>query len=125
VFGVGGQELFIIALVALILLGPERIPAFARGAARAWREFTKVRRQVDHTLSDLRAEIDLDEDSRADTLVGQTRRVPLDQLHTVEADGRLPAPRSEPLSVPTEDDYLSGAGVPAREQAATEGPPHS
>jgi Sec-independent protein translocase protein TatA len=105
VFGVSGQELLLIALVALILLGPQRIPDLARAFAKGYREFTRVRRQVDSTLGELKSDLKLDIDD-FDLRAPAGRRVPLDQLHAVEGAGSSPLP--EPLAVPQEDDYLAG-----------------
>ena len=57
-FNIGSGELFAILLAALILLGPARIPQFVRACAKGYREFIKVREQVDSTLSGLREEIE-------------------------------------------------------------------
>lgn len=113
-FGVSGQELIIIAIIAVILLGPERIPQVARGLARAYRELTRVRRQVDTTIGELRSELKLD-DLDLDELVLKPpagKRVPLDQLHAMDdvlkPGAGQPGSRPEPLEVPPEDDYLAG-----------------
>jgi Sec-independent protein translocase protein TatA len=113
VFGVSGQELVIIAIIAVILLGPERIPQVARGLARAYRELTKVRRQVDTTIGELKSELKLDELELDEPELKPPpgKRVPLDQLHAMDdilkpEEGR-PSSSPEPLEVPPEDDYLA------------------
>ena len=108
-FGVSGQELIIIALIAVILLGPERIPQVARGLARAYRELTKVRRQVDSTLGELKSELKLDDLGldEPQLLPPAGKRVPLDQLHAVDTKGRSQRAEPEPLEVLPEDDYLA------------------
>jgi sec-independent protein translocase protein TatB len=110
VFGVSGQELIIIALIALVLLGPQRIPEVARGLARAYRELTRVRRQVDSTLGELKTELKLDELDEA-VRPPSGKRVPLDQLHAIEPDRGADtasgqATRPAPLNVAPEVDYL-------------------
>jgi sec-independent protein translocase protein TatB len=108
-FGVSGQELIIIALLALVLLGPQRIPEVARGLARAYRELTRVRRQVDTTLGEIRSDLQLDDIGLDEPLLKPPtgKRVPLDQLHATEK-AAPPAAKPEPLEVPPEDDYLAG-----------------
>jgi TatA/E family protein of Tat protein translocase len=58
-FGIGGSELVVIALVAILVFGPGRIPEVMRSISAAYRELTKLRRQVDDTVAELRQEIDL------------------------------------------------------------------
>ena len=57
-FSLGGGEIFLIAAVALLLFGPEKIPQFARTIGKYMREFNKYR---DIMESSVRAEIYKDE----------------------------------------------------------------
>jgi Sec-independent protein translocase protein TatA len=41
------SKLLVIAVVAVILLGPERLPAFARQVGGAWRSFTEYRHRME------------------------------------------------------------------------------
>jgi Tat protein translocase TatB subunit len=121
VFGLGGSELLVIALVALVLLGPERLPPLARAFARGYREFMKVRRQVDDTLTDLKKDMKLDLDEAPAVRPPVGRRVPLDQLHAVELEERERR-AAEALPVAEGDDYLAirdeGLGTRAAGTAA-------
>ncbi|HEY9162391.1 MAG TPA: twin-arginine translocase TatA/TatE family subunit [Desulfomonilia bacterium] len=51
-FGIGGTELFIILLIALIVLGPNKLPDLARMLGKAMGEFQRA-------TSDLKREIDI------------------------------------------------------------------
>ena len=62
-FGIGGSELVVIVLLALLVLGPDKLPQLARAAARAYREFMRVRAQVDSHLDELKRELKLDLDA--------------------------------------------------------------
>ena len=53
-FGLGMGELLVILVVALLVLGPKRLPEVASGLGKAIREFRKATR-------DLQNQIDLDE----------------------------------------------------------------
>lgn len=53
-FSLGGGEIFLIAAVALLLFGPEKIPQFARTIGKFMREFNKYRDIMESTV---RAEI--------------------------------------------------------------------
>jgi len=61
-FGLGGSELLVIALVALLVLGPKRLPEIARTVSAVFKELTRLRRRVDDTMSEIRQEIDLNID---------------------------------------------------------------
>lgn len=53
VFGVGTGELLLILLIALLVMGPERLPQLAR----QWAKFTKMMGRVTKTWYELNAEI--------------------------------------------------------------------
>ena len=53
-FSLGGSELFIVALIALLLFGPDKIPQLARTIGRFTREFNKYKDLMGSTV---RAEI--------------------------------------------------------------------
>ena len=50
-FSFGGQEFLIIAVVALLLFGPDKIPQLARTIGRFTREFNKYKSIMEQTLS--------------------------------------------------------------------------
>lgn len=138
-FGIGGSELILIAFVALLVFGPERIPELARTAARGYRELTKLRKQVDSTLDDVKRDLNIDHElkqlalddapasstaplirppqgerasARAATVAGPGQ--PLNS----EGHSNLSAAPAErfifaALPVPEEDDYLAPAPAPS------------
>jgi sec-independent protein translocase protein TatB len=53
-FGVGPLELVVIAIVAILVFGPDRLPEFARTAGRLLRQ---VRQMVNNAQNDLRNEL--------------------------------------------------------------------
>ncbi len=57
-FGIGGTELLVILVVALIVLGPKSVPNIARTLGRAMGEFRKVSTEFQRTLN---TEIELEE----------------------------------------------------------------
>jgi Tat protein translocase TatB subunit len=71
VFSLGGSEILLIAILALLLFGPDKIPQMARTVGKFMREFNKYRDIMESTV---RAEIYKDEwnkdaetkDSKAD-----------------------------------------------------------
>ena len=61
-FGIGMPELLVIMVVALIVLGPKRLPEAAKGLGRALREFRHATSSLTEELND--AQIMLDEETR-------------------------------------------------------------
>lgn len=53
-FGIGPFELMVIAIVAVLVFGPDRLPEFARTAGRLLRQ---VRQMVTNAQNDLRNEL--------------------------------------------------------------------
>ncbi len=53
-FGIGPLELVVIAIVAVLVFGPDRLPEFARTAGRLLRQ---VRQMVTNAQNDLRNEL--------------------------------------------------------------------
>ena len=109
----------VIVVVALLIFGPGKIPEIARAISRAYREFAKVRRQVDDTLTDLREEIDLKlegEESAAPQLrkpagtrVAARGEPDAESFRSLDQQGSA-GQDSSTLEVPEEDDYLAGRG---------------
>jgi sec-independent protein translocase protein TatA len=50
-FGMGTQEIIIIALVVLVLFGARKIPEFARGLGQGVREFKKASNTVKEEIN--------------------------------------------------------------------------
>lgn len=57
-FDIGFWELVIIALVALVIIGPERLPEFARDAGRIFR---KIRHFIQNAKREVEKELELDQ----------------------------------------------------------------
>ncbi len=60
-FGIGTTELIIILLVALVILGPTKLPGMARSLGKALGEFRRVTTDVQRTLNLEAARIEEDE----------------------------------------------------------------
>lgn len=55
-FGLGFGELLIILCIALLFLGPKKLPALARSLARAVHEFKKVGQDLEHKAPPLKSD---------------------------------------------------------------------
>lgn len=50
-FGIGGTEILVILLVALLVLGPRSLPQIAKTLGKALREFRRVSTDFQHTIN--------------------------------------------------------------------------
>jgi len=61
-FGIGMQEIILVLLIALIFLGPKRIPEIAKSLGKALREFRKassdLREEIEKEIEDTKDEIE-------------------------------------------------------------------
>ena len=57
-FDIGASEIFVIGVVALIVIGPERLPRVARTLGHL---FGRLQRYVSEVKSDINREIELEE----------------------------------------------------------------
>lgn len=64
-FGISTAELIIIMLVALIVLGPAKLPGIARSLGKALGEFRRVTTDVQRTLNLEAAKIEEDEKEKS------------------------------------------------------------
>lgn len=63
-FGIGLTELLLVFMIALLFIGPKRLPGFARGVGRMVGQLTGVSRQFYGALTDAAKEQDGDGSSR-------------------------------------------------------------
>jgi sec-independent protein translocase protein TatA len=50
-FGLGGQEIFLILLIVLVLFGPKKIPELARGLGKGIQEFKKAQNSLQDEIN--------------------------------------------------------------------------
>ncbi len=58
--GIGGMEIFIILVAALIIFGPKKLPEMGRSLGKAIREFKSVGSELQDELTKAADEIDKD-----------------------------------------------------------------
>lgn len=107
-FGVGMPELLIILGLALVILGPKKLPEIAKGLGRAMREFKNA---TDGMRESFREETEELEEIK-DTIVGEIDRA------TEPGETGEEAPESEEGSETTAED--TGAGKAAEDTEITD-----
>ncbi|ROU00811.1 twin-arginine translocase subunit TatB [Marinobacter sp. R17] len=113
-FDIGFMELLICGIIALLVLGPERLPGAARSAGR-W--VGRTRRLVRQFTSELDRQI------KAEELKEQLRKeggIDLDGVEKNVRDGLSKARDYEHLLVSDEDKRSDRPAPPAREEALEE-----
>jgi len=98
-FGIGMPELAVIMVIALIVLGPKRLPEVARNLGRAMAEF---RRQSSEIMDELQSQARIDEDRERErrTAAVKAAPVPTPAANTVAATSTAPPPKP-PTSTPS------------------------
>ncbi len=100
-FGIGMPELLLILAVALIILGPKKLPEIARSLGRGLAEF---RRTTDDVKREMQAAADLDarpESDRADTGNPDPDHPDPDRADTEPSGEGAPANTISPAGEPT------------------------
>jgi sec-independent protein translocase protein TatB len=99
-FGIGGLELVVLLLVALLVVGPEQLPRMAVRIGRYVREFNRVRNELYRTVS-----LELDEfDLTRPTDARPARR------------SKEPPPAREPSSADSAEDNAAATDAPSPAQ---------
>ncbi len=95
-FGIGGMELFIILVVALIVLGPNKLPDLAKMLGKAMGEFQRA-------TGDLKREIDIAGESRNYSSKSET------DVKDSETENPLAEPLSESKESGDDNKHKQGA----------------
>jgi len=126
-FDIGFSELVVIAVVALIVIGPERLPKAARTMGHL---FGRLQRYVSDVKSDINREMELDELRKLQQQVqGAAREIETSMtgaaqevasgVREVESQLAEPAaelpPLAEPAAVPAETAHAAASAEPPRQ----------
>lgn len=84
-FDIGFSEMFVVAAVALVVLGPERLPKVARQAGE-W--MGKLRRYVEDVKADINRQMELEELRHLKTQVSDAANALKGSVETVMSDTR-------------------------------------
>jgi len=119
-FGIGFPELLLIMAIALIVLGPKRLPDLARALGRGFSEFKRATDELKQTFeAETRAnDFRRPEEAPAKlTPPGAMQEVSPEEVNPVEA-----TPVTE--DAPASEDSTSGPTVATETTAKTEGTPN-
>jgi sec-independent protein translocase protein TatA len=84
-FGIGLPELLVIMVLALLVLGPERLPEMARLLGRAYAQLRRASEEFQHTIRQDIAVLERQEDANRNRAVAQELRerfAGLEGIHT-------------------------------------------
>jgi len=84
-FDIGFSELLVIAVVALLVIGPERLPKVARTAGHL---FGRLQRYVNDVKADIQREMELDELRKLRSQFEDAARSVQDSVHEVDKEVR-------------------------------------
>jgi Tat protein translocase TatB subunit len=111
---IGPQELILILIVALVVVGPHRLPELGRTIGKALREFRKIQDDVKDTIK-----FDLHDEPETYVRPRQAPRTP-----GPDTNGEVSAAKDEPL--PTEEiPDVAGSGTDGSTEAKIDPEPRA
>lgn len=126
-FGIGTTELLVIFVVALVVLGPKKLPQVARSLGKALGEFKRVSHDVKRTID---VEVDRLEQEDADDKARKELRAEdaAEPAQTAEAEPKAPKANYTPQAVSpvheaeaAEKKETAEAGEPAAAEEKAQG----
>lgn len=116
-FGVGFSELLLIGVVALIVIGPERLPKVARTAGLL---LGRMQRYVATVKADIAQEIQLEELHRASAALKESMQTTRQDIDSAISDLHQTIHTSGTADAPEVSDTLAGGGSMATDGATEE-----
>jgi sec-independent protein translocase protein TatB len=117
-FDIGFSELMVIAVVALIVIGPERLPKVARTLGHL---FGRMQRYVNDVKADISREMELDELKKLQTTIQDAARgfeeSVTREVNTAETELQKIAQEANPIPLPAQATAPDSAVLPAPEAA--------
>lgn len=82
-FGLGAGELLLIFVIAIVFLGPKKLPELAKGLGQAMKEFQKAR---DEVMNEIQKSPETKKVEDANTIIAEAKPV---EATKVETDSKL------------------------------------
>jgi Tat protein translocase TatB subunit len=113
-FGLGFQEIVVIAILALVLLGPKKLPELARTLGKFMRDFQRaaddVKREINETVEDARKSAGGAPHPPQDTPKGPIRPDPSAEVYGIATDGGAKEPEAVGIPRQAVGDAPKGPG---------------
>jgi sec-independent protein translocase protein TatA len=87
-FGIGLPELLLIMVLALLVLGPQRLPEVARLVGRAYAQLRRASEEFQNTIRQDIAALERQEDANRNKAVAQELRERFAELEAVQTIGK-------------------------------------
>jgi len=113
-FNIGPAELIVILLVALLIVGPKRLPEVGKSVGKALRE---IRKQTDEVRSSFEATINFDDDDEDGPPVDRTGSATPVTEWGGEDEDEAPAASAEPAALPVAPDPVETTSSRRRRRA--------
>ena len=119
-FGIGMPELILILAIALIVIGPKKLPDLAKSLGRAMREFRKATSELkgslelDGEMRDVRETFDGIKSDIKDSVLQEK----VENRSNAHADAKSPEPETPPADPPTHE-VTATESVPETNDADT------
>ena len=84
-FGIGMPELIIIFVIALIIIGPKKLPDLARALGKGMTEFRKATNEIKSNL-DIGDDLKGIEEELADSVSGMVREAEMEEKDDMQAE---------------------------------------
>ncbi len=96
VFGIGMPELLVIAVIALLVVGPKKLPDIAKALGKGLSEFRKVTEEATDTIKEtlktdeIKKDVDGLKDSLLSSVKEEEKKAPAPPIASVPADHNAP-----------------------------------